>query len=191
MSIADQIVMTAQAQGVDPSLALEVAQAESGMNPGVPDSRAGAIGIFQLEPATASMLGVDPRDPAQNISGGITYLRQLLTQYGDPALALAAYDWGPGHLNQAIATYGASWSAIAPHAPSETQNYVAKILAALSSQYTPQMNPAAMPFVPSVTGSVLTVQPVTPTASSGGSAWGTLAMAAAIILGLGFVLSET
>lgn len=197
MAIADQIAAAAQAQGVDPSLALEVANAESGMNPNTPDSSAGAIGIFQLMPATAAALGVNPRDPAQNIQGGVAYLRQMLAQFGDPALALAAYDWGPGNVSNALATYGGSWAAIAPYAPAETQNYVAKILGALG-QYTMAPNPAASLFpgaplpgaVPSATGSVLTIPPLTVPAVSG-SLWSTLAVAAAVILGLGFVLSES
>lgn len=192
MAIADQIIAEAQRQRVDPNLALEVAIQESGMNPNVPDSPAGAIGIFQLEQATANDLGVDPRDPAQNIQGGISYLRQLLAQYGNPALALAAYDWGQGHVNQAIAAFGTSWPAIAPHAPTETQNYVASILGALGSQYSASLNPAAAaPIVPTATGSVLSIPPAQVLPASSGSIWGTLALGAAIILGVGFVLSET
>jgi Transglycosylase SLT domain len=158
-SIASLVIAEANRQGIDPQLALGVGYAESGLNSSIPDSRAGAIGIFQLEPDTARALGVDPRDPNQNIQGGITYLRQMLAQFGDPMLALAAYNWGPGHMNQAIAAYGASWAAIAPNAPSETQNYVAKIIAGIStSQDTRLFNPGPAPFpVASASGSVLTI----------------------------------
>jgi len=190
MALADQIAAAAQAQGVDPSLALEVAVVESGLNQNAVSS-AGAIGIFQLMPATAASLGVNPYDPTQNIQGGVTYLRQMLAQFGDPALALAAYDWGPGNVTTAMNAYGGSWAAIAPYAPAETQNYVAKILGALS-QYSIAPNPAAsLPLaLPSATGAVLTIPPPAVPAASG-SLWSTLAVAAAVILGLGFVLNES
>jgi soluble lytic murein transglycosylase-like protein len=139
MDVAQQIVATAQQYGVDPALAIEVATAESGMNPNVGDSSAGAIGIFQLEPPTAAQLGVDPRDPLQNIDGGVRYLRQMLGKFPDVGAALGAYDWGPGNVAGALAKYGAGWLV---HAPSETQSYVAKILGNLSSQYTVSAGPA-------------------------------------------------
>jgi len=138
VAVVDQIVAAAQSQGVDPSLAIEVARAESGLNPNTPDSSAGAIGLFQIEPATAAQLGINPRDPAQNIQGGIAYLRMMLSQFGDVATALAAYDWGPGHVSTALAQYGANFLA---HAPAETQKYVSKILGGLknySAVLTPQ-----------------------------------------------------
>jgi soluble lytic murein transglycosylase-like protein len=189
MALTDQIAVAAQAQGVDPALAIEVATVESGLNQAAV-SPAGAIGIFQLMPATAAGLGVNPYDVNQNIVGGITYLRQMLAQFGDPALALAAYDWGPGNVSNAMATYGPSWAAIAPYAPAETQNYVAKILGAYQTQYTASFNPAgAAPMVPTATGSVLSIPPAAQPAST--SMWTSLALAAAVILGLGFVLSES
>ncbi len=128
MAISDQIVATAQQYGVDPSLALEVAQQESGLNRNAVSS-AGAIGVFQLEPATAAMLGVNPYDVNQNIQGGIQYLAQMLAQFGgDVEAALAAYNWGPGNVSNAMAAAGSGWLSTAP---AETQNYVQKILTAL------------------------------------------------------------
>lgn len=132
--ISNLIVSTATAYGVDPRLALEVAMKESSLNPNVPDSPAGAIGIFQLEPATSAELGVDPRDPAQNIDGGVRYLSQLITKYsGNLAEALAANDWGMGNLDKAIAAHGAAWMY---YAPSETQDYVQTIIANVGTQYS-------------------------------------------------------
>lgn len=115
------IVAAANRYGIDPSLALAVAQTESSMNPSAV-SGSGAIGLFQLMPSTAAGLGVNPNDPLQNIDGGVKYLSQLLGQYnGDTTLALAAYNAGPGNVNK----YGG----VPPFV--ETQNYVAKILAML------------------------------------------------------------
>jgi hypothetical protein len=132
--ISNLIVSTATGYGVDPRLALEVAMKESSLNPNVPDSSAGAIGIFQLEPPTAAELGVDPRDPAQNIDGGVRYLSQMISRYsGNLAEALAAYDWGIGNLDKAIAAHGAGW---VNYAPIETQDYVQTILGNIGSQYS-------------------------------------------------------
>ena len=143
MDVAQTIVDTATRYGVNPALALEVATAESGMNPNTPDSSAGAIGIFQLEPATAAQLGVNPRDPVQNITGGVMYLQQMLSRFGDVTEALAAYDWGPSNVAAAIKTYGGDFLS---HAPGETQAYVAKILNGLGTQYSVSVAapPAAM-----------------------------------------------
>lgn len=126
MTIQDQITSTAQAYGVDPNLALEVARRESGFNQSAISS-AGAIGVFQLMPATAAALGVNPYDLNGNIKGGILYISQMLAQFGgDISKALAAYNWGPGN----VAAYGDSW---AEHAPAETVNYVSSILGRLGT----------------------------------------------------------
>jgi soluble lytic murein transglycosylase-like protein len=138
VTITDQITQTAQAEGVDPALALEVAIAESNLNPNAV-SPAGAIGVFQLMPATATALGVDPRNVTQNIQGGIAYLKQMLDQFGgDVSAALAAYNWGPGNVASAIASYASNWLQAAP---AETQSYVSKILNALG-QYTVSIQPS-------------------------------------------------
>jgi soluble lytic murein transglycosylase-like protein len=120
------ITQVANNLGVDPALALAVANQESGMNPNalgpVTSSGQRAVGLFQLLPSTAAGLGVDPNDPLQNIQGGVEYLSNLLNEYnGDVSLALAAYNAGPGN----VAKYGGI-----PPFP-ETQNYVASILASL------------------------------------------------------------
>ena len=65
-------------------------------------SRAGAAGLAQLMPATASDLGVTDRfDPIQSIEGGARYLRQMLDRFGSVSLALAAYNAGPGAVAKA------------------------------------------------------------------------------------------
>jgi soluble lytic murein transglycosylase-like protein len=59
-------------------------------------SRAGAVGLMQLMPATARALGVDPFMPEQNIEGGVRYLSELLKMFGGIELGLVAYNGGPG-----------------------------------------------------------------------------------------------
>lgn len=139
-AIVDLITAEAQRQGVDPNLAIEVANAESGLDPNTADSSTGAIGLFQLEPATAAQLGVDPRDVTQNISGGIRYLGEMLAQFGSVPAALAAYNWGPGNLAKAIAQWGAQW---VQHLPAETSKYIAKITAGLAS-YSAKVTPTSV-----------------------------------------------
>lgn len=124
MAVQDLIVAAAQSEDVDPRLALAVAQQESGLNPNA-RGRAGEVGVFQLLPSTAAQLGVNPYDVGQNIQGGVHYLRTLIDQFGDLAAALAAYNWGLGRVEQAIANYGEAWM---DHAPASTQAYVASIL---------------------------------------------------------------
>jgi hypothetical protein len=86
-----------------PALVLSLVQAESSGNQftnagGLVTSSQGAIGLFQLEPATAAGLNVNPATPAGNIQGGLTYLQQLYNQFGNWPDALAAYNEGPGAL---------------------------------------------------------------------------------------------
>jgi soluble lytic murein transglycosylase-like protein len=94
-SIYDQAVTS----GVDPNLALAIAQQESNFNQSALSST-GAIGVFQLEPSTAAEMGLNPYDLNSNIYGGISYIKQLLDQFGgNQDQALAAYNWGPGNVS--------------------------------------------------------------------------------------------
>ena len=106
--------------GIDESLVRAVIRMESG---GKTDavSHKGAMGLMQLMPGTAKMLGVDdPFDPVQNLEGGIKYLSQLSDKYnGDLTKTLAAYNAGPGRVD--------AYGGIPPFA--ETQKYVRSILA--------------------------------------------------------------
>jgi hypothetical protein len=143
----EQLIAQAAAQaGVPASLALAQARQESSLNPNAYNPKSGATGLFQLEPPTAAMLGVtNPLDPAQSAAGGTSYLAQLYNRFGSWDLALAAYDWGPGNLSKAIATYGSSWLA---HAPAETHNYVATILGNAGVSASPPAMSITAPTAP-------------------------------------------
>lgn len=106
---------------VSPALVLAVISVESGGRVQVV-SDAGAVGLMQLIPATASRFGIsDSTDPKENIKGGVAYLDWLLSEFdGDPILALAGYNAGEG----AVGKHGG----VPPFA--ETRAYVPKVLAA-------------------------------------------------------------
>ncbi|MCG8458109.1 MAG: lytic transglycosylase domain-containing protein, partial [Holophagales bacterium] len=105
----------ALAQGLSPTLVQAVVQVESGYNPRALSNK-GAMGLMQLMPDTAKLLGVkDPWNPDENVWGGTRYLRMQLDSFqGDLSLALAAYNAGP----TAVRNHGG----IPPYA--ETQRYV-------------------------------------------------------------------
>jgi len=117
-----------------PPLIQAIIQTESAGKPQA-KSKKGARGLMQLMPGTAKELGVDPTDPIQNIEGGTRYINQMMRQFGDEKLALAAYNWGPGNLQRAIARtekegIPATWENIitVAYVPAETRKYVNKVL---------------------------------------------------------------
>ena len=151
-----QIVAAAGAAGISPGLALAVAQRESGGRQydsagNVVTGTHGELGIFQLMPATAAALGVDPRDPAQNIQGGVQFLAQMIQAYGLPA-GLWAYNWGPGNVQAALAgqkAVPASVKAYASWVLARAGSYApATLNLAISGPgYTPPAaRPAAVPW---------------------------------------------
>jgi len=115
-SLIDQ---AAARNGLDPAVLHGLIQQESGFDPNA-SSSAGAEGLTQLMPGTASSLGVaDPLNPAESIEGGARYLGQMMSRFGgNTSDALAAYNAGPGAVQQ----YGG----VPPYA--ETQDYVSKVL---------------------------------------------------------------
>jgi hypothetical protein len=134
-SVVDLINQYASQLGVPSSLAVAVAQKESSLNQNAVGS-AGEIGVFQLMPATAAGLNVDPTDLTQNVQGGVSYLSQLYTQFGNWFQTLEAYNAGPG-------------AVLSGNVPSSSQAYATSVLAAsgLSSE-----NPAPTPLGTSDTG---------------------------------------
>jgi len=109
----------ARRHGIPEDLFLRLVTQESGWDPRALSS-AGAIGLAQLMPETATLLGVDPADSQQNLEGGARYLAQQYRRFGSWRLALAAYNAGP----EAVVAY----DGVPPF--DETQAYVRAILGA-------------------------------------------------------------
>ena len=110
--------------GVDPALIEAQAYQESRFNPKALSPK-GAMGVMQLMPNTAKLLGVDPKNTESNIEGGVRMMAGLLRKYhGDTSLALAAYNAGEGAVDRA---HGVPRIA-------ETQDYVAAIQRRMVSQ---------------------------------------------------------
>ncbi|PYT15321.1 MAG: lytic transglycosylase [Acidobacteria bacterium] len=124
------IERTALQHGIHPDLVFAVAAVESNFNVRAVSEK-GAQGLMQLMPETAARFGVvDPFNPAENVLGGVRYMRYLLDLFkGDSRLAVAAYNAGE---NVVIASRGV------PPYP-ETRRYVDRVL---------KMFGGKRPFVP-------------------------------------------
>lgn len=125
--------------GVDPYMLMAITRRESAYNP-VALSPAGARGLMQLMPGTASLvsrqLGIsDPGpygilDPELNIRLGSTYLRDKLNRYqGNRLAAAAAYNAGPGRVDQWLGSDMESFDLFVESIPfKETRDYVQAVL---------------------------------------------------------------
>jgi soluble lytic murein transglycosylase-like protein len=113
------IARTALEHGIHPELVYAVASVESSFDPQARSVK-GAQGLMQLMPETAERFGVaNAFDPAQNVRGGVRYLRHLLDMFdGNVRLALAAYNAGENVV--------LSLGRVPPY--TETRNYVARII---------------------------------------------------------------
>ena len=136
VKIGKQDVSIPEGKGyAPPDLVKAVMQVESAGKPKAVSSK-GAAGLMQLMPATAKDLGVEDRfDPEQNVEGGSRYLAQQLKEFGQPELALAAYNWGPRNIENAVAKLRAekknvTWENVLSvvKVPRETREYVNKVM---------------------------------------------------------------
>jgi hypothetical protein len=110
-----------------PGLLKALGWEESHLNPNIGDSPAGAQGMFQFMPGTQKDYHVtDPHDVKQEANAAGRYMYDLLQKYrGDLEKALAAYNWGPKHVDDDVAAHGAAWRQFAPK---ETRNYIQDII---------------------------------------------------------------
>jgi len=116
---APLIEAAARRYALEPELVHAVVRAESAYDADA-QSHKGAVGLMQLMPETARRYGVhDRRDPAANVRGGVRYLRDLLAQFRNLRLALAAYNAG----ENAVLRYG---NTVPPYP--ETRAYVEKVI---------------------------------------------------------------
>lgn len=114
-----------------------VAEVESSFNPRA-RSPVGAVGLFQLMPATATMMGLKLRpqderaDPDKSAQAAAKYLRYLYVRFKDWRLALAAYNAGETRVRNLLSRHKATtFDGIATRLPAETQMYVPKIEAVI------------------------------------------------------------
>jgi hypothetical protein len=89
----DLVEKIAREENFYPDFVLAVARAESHFQSDAVSPR-GAIGLMQLEPETAKHYGVNICDPADNVRGGVRFLRDLHSRYRNPLFILAAYNAG-------------------------------------------------------------------------------------------------
>jgi membrane-bound lytic murein transglycosylase D len=141
----DMIMRIFQEEGVPRDL-IYLAQAESGFHP-LALSRAGARGMWQFMASRASGYGlqrswwIDERqDPEKATHAAARHLKDLYEEFGDWYLAMAAYNSGPGNVQQAVKRTGYAdfWELYKRDVlPKETKNYVPIILAMIIMSKNP------------------------------------------------------
>jgi hypothetical protein len=117
---ADAIAAAKQV-GLDPELMLHALYKETGghKDPARAVSRSGAFGPMQLMEAAAKEVGVNRKDPYENLLGGARYLKKQVDTFKDPTLGLASYNAGPGRVSEMLKR-GRGIESL----PIETQSYV-------------------------------------------------------------------
>jgi len=132
----EQLKAVFRAEGVPPEM-VWLAEVESEFDPSA-RSPIGAVGLFQLMPETAELLGLSlkPRDqrldPEKNARGSARYLKYLYDKFGDWRVTLAAYNAGEGLVRRLLEKERAStYDEIAVQLPAETQMYVPKVEATI------------------------------------------------------------
>ncbi len=131
-SLTSTVQIEALKYNISPVLLDSLLFRESGFDPDVvfgnKTSSAGALGVAQFMPATAASLGINPLNPEEAISGAAMYLRQLIDRYdGDIGLGLAAYNWGPGNVDRALAESAEDGDSVYTKIPAETRRYITEI----------------------------------------------------------------
>lgn len=145
-NLAAHVDAMAEKYGVPASHARAIFQIESSGGKNMGRSRAGARGPMQLMPATAKELGVNIDDPFENIEGGVKYYSRLLKRFGDPILAVAAYNAGPRNVREAGGVPKFK----------ETQDYVRKFTSMVGAPNL--MDKVATPVARSAPGKPLTMK---------------------------------
>ena len=133
--LVDYLQKLSRMKGLDPEITYRQIYQESKFDPNA-TSKAGAQGIAQFMPDTARRLGLNnPYDPHSALETYTTYMQYLLRKYGNYDQALAAYNSGEGRVDTAIKE--GNWF---QRVPSETKDYVAKILG-----YSDYLNDPSVP----------------------------------------------
>ena len=122
LAYARSLLKDAGKSNLDPNLIMALVTVESSWQ-STAVSHSGARGLGQLMPTTARNLGVNPRDPSQNLRGAATYLRSLINRFAGRGMntmrfAIGAYNSGPRAVEQ--------YHGIPPY--HETQRYVVKVM---------------------------------------------------------------
>jgi membrane-bound lytic murein transglycosylase D len=143
----DMISKALRAQGVPQDL-IYLAVAESGFQPQVVNAGSGAGGMWQFMPFRGAY-GLERNgffderfDPEQSTLAYARYMKELYNQFGDWYLAMAAYNWGPGRVQHAVAKTGYAdfWQLYRLNAlPAATKSYVPSIIAAAIMAKNPKL----------------------------------------------------